>query len=148
MAAIPWIQLAVGLLVVGAGIRVSLRSVGRKVVLLGALNVAVAAAILIGDAAPGFQRPALVACALFLVGVLATLPRASWRAARLEAVLGAGTIIGVWVSYFFLTGVSPGGQTLALSLLGVLAASFVVVCVVRSFRSIAALSDDSNRLPR
>jgi len=136
-AAMPWILLIVGLLVIGVGFfegqRSGGRSVGRSIVLMGVTNVLVGATGLVVSYASQFSAPALIVCGVALAGLLATISRESWQRARVLATLGAATIIGIWTLYFLPTGPSPLRLPL-LVLVSVLGLAFAIVTLVKGTR--------------
>ena len=139
MTVMPWILLIIGLGVVGVGCFVGWRSGGRMLVLLGATNVVVAATILVENYANNLRVPALVTCAIFLLGVAVTTSRDTWHAARVEAILGGATILGMWFLYFMTPEVSSTLRTTVLVVVGALAAAFVGVSLAKAFRRIQEL---------
>jgi hypothetical protein len=126
-------------LVVAVGLVVGWRRGGRTIVLLGSTNAVVGASILIGNLASDFRVPALVGCAVFLLGVLATTSRDSWRAARLEVILGGATIVGIWSLSLLPSAMAPPVRTALLAIVVAFAAAFVGVTAVRGFRIAAQI---------
>lgn len=141
MTTILWIQLIVGLLIVSVGFFgfFGLGSIKRHIVLLGSVNVVYSAAMLVGNSVSYLRVPAMIAYVVFLFGLIATIPRASWREARWTVLLGVGTMLALLALHFLYSGGSSVTQTILLVLVGALAASFVGVSLVGTFQTVSRL---------
>ncbi len=129
-----WLMLLVGASLFGGGCFYGWTAKGKQFMSLGLTYLILAGALLLRDTA--FRTPAYVLCAAWLVAMFATSSREAIGAVRTELLLAAGAVLGLLMIPTLPSGTPPAVRTLLIVAVAVLAASFIVIGVVRATRAL------------
>lgn len=129
-AVIPAIVLVVGMGALATGIR-AWRST-KRLALLGAGQIALAAAFLIPESRAGWRYGCYALATIFCLAIAVTIKREVWRQVRLEFLLFGATAFAI-IATELLSNIIPRDMELVLlGVVAVLAAELIVALLVRA----------------